>query len=182
MTKRDVLSIALRILGILGLFWVAKSLPYAVVSLTTPNETIAANDPFKFNITLYKASYMIELVLILLVSLTYLKYSDQIAGRFIKDDSSISTITTHESSRSVFTVALRIIGAYLLAIHLPDLLLGVISWVLGRFFLIAGVFQTTDLVQLIKPTLIVALGFYLLLGAKHVVGWVYKPEHVGQPL
>jgi hypothetical protein len=149
-TKRDILAVALKIMGIFFLWAFIVTLPLIVVSLGTLKTMHAlAPDVPEVMILIFAILYQL---LMLLCPLILLKYSDVIAKKLIKDDSPAIPAGTGIDSKGIFALSLKIIGVLLLTQAFPMLvkkLLGTVTKSEFHIFAYAGLEIFYEVVRLL---------------------------------
>lgn len=173
MTKRDVMSIALRIMGLIIVYQILVSAPGVFATIAYMRQWSPAQEPFASNPAPYIMSMILNLVLMLLVSYALIFHADRISEKLIGIDSTPSTLpTTAMSEISIFTTAIRIIGVYELAVGIPHLS-NIVAQAWQRSTVMADRFSRVFSIQNSTEAIAtVILGFCLLLGAKYIADWV----------
>jgi len=177
-TIRDGLSIALKILGFhfiyMALTSTATIAGYLPVFLSLYKPT-ALDSTGIVKLALFLPS-VIPFLLYVVTACILLKFSDKISAKLISVDKEIQIFGADNWQKEVFTIALRIFGAYEVAKRTATLV-----WQ----FAPEPAFQKAiekDSWQNIAYTLVcIAIGVYLLTGAKHIVNLVFK-EKKPEPL
>ena len=165
MTKRDILSIAFKILGVSWASYIALLVPaiaFAFEDRGGPPEARA------YRIT----SGLVTAALVLCIAYVLLQFADPIADRLAGRDSQVLSINLGAGwERTVFALAVRIIGVMVLARGLPRLISD--GFRSGLFTRVppSGLLTTSGILD---PILTLAVGIYLLSGAKHLVNFVFR--------
>jgi hypothetical protein len=119
MTKRAILTVALKILGVYFLWSGIVSLPIILVSLGSLN-TIHALSPEIPEFVIVIALVLFQLLMIIFPVLL-IRYSDLIAKKLIKSDPAAISLGKDLDSKGLFAVALKIIGVLLLTQGIPSI-------------------------------------------------------------
>ncbi|MEW6026340.1 MAG: hypothetical protein AB1599_03475 [Planctomycetota bacterium] len=167
-TTRDGLSIALKILG----FYYIYQAFYFIGTIVS--WIVMLSDPFQ-QTTITKFAMFVPSVipLILAVATAYvlLKFSDRISEKLIRTDKKIQIFNTGDWQREVFTIALRIFGAYQVATEIATL---------SYQIMLAPTYQKAvekESWQNVLYTLIcIVIGLYLLTGARHLVNLLFREK------
>ena len=121
MTKRDILSVALKILGVISIMRVIESVFVIGMGFATmfgKPEVI----PDVYNPDLFMWTGIISFVLWITMAYLLLRWGDLFAEKLIRDDSIITILDNNLWERPVFILSLRIIGVVCLAMGIPRLI------------------------------------------------------------
>ena len=167
MTKRDVLGIALKILGIymlVGIVAYLAKLPMTILIVMRGGQWYPMPPWFVGLLTGLP-------ILSIAAAYIVLRWGDVIASRLVPEDSQLSPIGTPDWERPVFVLSLRIAGVMCL-------IRGLQEW--PRFIvpLVYGVrparVASWEVIAAVIPLL---LGGYLISGGKHLVQFLFRqPE------
>jgi uncharacterized membrane protein YhaH (DUF805 family) len=174
MTKRDTLSIGLRLLGLFQLFRLLLGIPGTVLSLASYQQ-IVAQGYTRLSAVGYFAVSVFYILLMLVLALLILLRADRIAERLIPVDSEIPASNVAGFGKPILTVASQIIGVYMVATGIPDL-----AQVIARSHetmqfgdtLARSIYQTRNLETLAT----IVVGVLLVIGADYIAGLVYRGE------
>jgi len=171
MTKRDLLAVSLKVLGVYSLF-------NAIMLLTQVGFFIAryvTQGPRNENPYVLMAGFAAGFMLYLAFALVLLGRGDWIARKLVDEDGALPAVWARDSERPVFVLALRIVGAVWL-------IKGV--WMLSRtlsLILPRGGFSTYQLPEITSSGILLALAAYFLSGGKHLVRFVFKEKEPELP-
>ena len=120
MTKRDILSLAIKTIGIIAVMWAILHIPTVglgiSVLLQEPSDVFPRHHAF-----FHFMSTITTLVLLLIMAYVLLRWSDSIARWVVRQDSTL-TISGHAGwEKRIFTVALRVVGVVFLVYGIPKL-------------------------------------------------------------
>jgi hypothetical protein len=174
MTKRDVLSVALKVLGVWSIVHSTSLLLLMGISL----DMLLRNpkpDPS------YRVQFIwggVGFVLALFAAYVLLHYGDGIARRLVPVDSGLAALGATEWEKPLFVLSLRIIGALCVV-------RGISNWVRPVALLVvqaryAEARDVYDWADVIAATLYVLLGAYLISGGRHLVEFAFRTERISQ--
>ncbi|MBI5777929.1 MAG: hypothetical protein HZA49_00540 [Planctomycetes bacterium] len=172
-TIRDGLSIALKVLGFYFIYLALTSLITIVSYLTilaSPLQSMAVESSGVTKFALF-APTIIPFLLSIVTVYILLRYSDKISEKLIPVDKEIQIFSTNTWQKEVFIIALRIFGVYEIARRLAALV---------KQLALSPTYQKAvekDSWQDIVYTMVcIAIGVYLLAGAKHIVNIVFREK------
>lgn len=170
MTKRDVLSIALKIVGMLAVMWAILLVPAVGFGIRALFQEPSAD----VHTYWYFLSSITTLILLLIMAYVLLRWSDSIASRVVRQDSTL-TISGHAGwEKSVFTVALRIVGVVFLVRGIPELVELVEQLLAGWGFTGFRAFYYPT--GITSALLLVILGFYLLFDGTLFIDIAFRKQ------
>ena len=169
MTKRDVVAIVLKVLGVIAVMYAIlhiSSVGMAIGLLFRPSTP----DSPSYLSYWYIVVTITTPILLCIMAYLLLKWGDSIAIRLVRKDKKIPALGTNEWQRIIFTMALRIIGVVCLVKGIPEVIegLGQIAFQWGWYGMInywTGFFSAIVLV---------ILGLYLISGGKYLVNYVFR--------
>jgi hypothetical protein len=180
MTKRDILSVAIKVLGVICALYALISVKDAVLAFASKSGYHPWAEFGKYWYINVGQAVGIT-VLLFVAALVMLLWGDGIARRLSRDDSQIQVPGGSEWGGFVFTLALRIVGVVAVLGGVRDL------GVVGATYAVGRGLDVT-----ISPELVVrywaafttalamlVLGGYLLTGAKHLVRLLYPAQKGG---
>lgn len=181
MTKRDVLSVAFKIIGVYSIMTVIAYLPTIFMTLT-----ISLQKSIIMGLDSIARWYLIVFILFPITMLIFayilIMYGEQIAEKLIKVDTALINMETTIKEKSIFIISLRIMGALQLAEAIPIILKTLIPfWMVSSKHLCLNSYllTTSPGFELISGLVRLAIGFYLVSGAKDFVERVF-PEAANQ--
>jgi TRAP-type C4-dicarboxylate transport system permease small subunit len=150
MTKKDILAVALKIMGVFFLWVFFVTLPVFVVSFSSIKtmHSLAPDVPEFFILM----SLILYYLLMLLFAIVFLKFSDVIAKKLVTEDSSAISPGTGIDSKGFFSLSLKIIGVLMLTQAFPMLakkLLGTVTNSGFHIFTYAGLEIFYEVVRLL---------------------------------
>jgi hypothetical protein len=173
MTKRDILSISFKVLGVVCLIYAAAMLPAIGIYIgSTVNKSSILGNPY-WALALAVASW----ASVVAIAVFLLRRGDWMAERLVPTDSPVSTTVTdvRQWERSAFILSVKVIGVVCLTKGLPQLVNGLVDVARrggpapGRFWYLTHRF--------VGPIVLLALGAYLISGGKHLVRFAFgHPE------
>jgi len=175
MTKRDILSVAFKIMGVL---LAASAILFMPIYLMT-FVGFAGRERMPLSPYWYWAAAAASPVVTLCVAYLLLRFSDAMAGRLAARDNGVFSVGLAAGwEKAVFGLSLRIAGAGIVARGIPDLIRSALSRRLFQGFVDVG----TLLFDVVHPLLTLIIGAYLLTGAKHLVRFLFRePPATAQP-
>lgn len=168
MTKRDVLSMAFRILGVWCFISVAVSIPYLVFYLHPPTGVLKMSKDYA---SIELIGSLITCTILVALGCVLIGAADGIARRFVRSDAVI-TIPSGVNLRDVFQLALRVVGLVVLADNIPT----AIRYIYSSLFMTTN--TVYDLSTVLSPIIGIGIGIYLLMGARHLVALIADREVV----
>jgi len=129
------------------------------------------HQPVLFIQILLISSLVFALISSILIAFIFLKWSENIAKKLIKEDSEIPTINSADWEKSVFHMALRVTGIVYIADALPLIINLFALWIsnkLGNYSPSYGIFVRFG------------IGLYLALDSSHLVKLVFKEKKIAQ--
>ena len=181
MTKRDILSVGLKIVGVILLIYAVRGIPQVV---STVMFYLTGNFPGLENPGVYAWITVGSLILNIVLAGVLVGFADGIARRLVREDREMSIPSVDE--RPLFGLALRVIGIVLVVQAIPDLLQlfaapalqakhveGTLGWQSYEEFWTkawVGVWA-----EMIRAAASLILGVYLVTGARSLVDLLY-PE------
>ncbi len=182
MTKRDALSISLKILGVVCLY---KGVIY-VISAGYSMATGLGAMKDQVNLYWYSASAILGPILLLAMAYILLRWADAISRKLVREDAEFPLPASNLWEKPVFVLALKVVGVVCLTIGVPDVVRGIGYFVALRppgFFLARYVAR-----EAVGGVFLLALGLYLISGGKHLVAFAFKergsgpiPSQEGEP-
>ena len=164
MTKRDVLSIALKIIGVVCIVVALTSLPGALFSTATMTEFENYNRALLY--------YLIGKELALAICAYFLlAFSTRIARWMIPDDTAIQGTDNVWSGQEILMLIARIIGVYFLVRGLSSLGWAITQLMQARSMEIS--YFPNDKAELVRAIIQVIAAIYLLSGARAMIAFIY---------
>lgn len=121
----------------------------------------------------YIISYSISFV----ISVYLWFFADKIADRIVLGMETSAKFSQF-SLIEFWTIAISLLGLYLLAHSIPDLIYQIMYYLKYK---LGDQNYKSDILKLISPVVRVIIGFYLLLGYQGIVGFIYKSREAGLP-
>ena len=183
MTKRDILSVALKVLGAALLTYEVAGIPQTVnwVMVLLGGNMPIANPRLDAWLT------VASVVLAIMLAGMLIGFSDGIARKLVREDRELSIPRVDE--RPLFGLALRVIGIVLVVQAIPEVLRllaepalqakhveGSLSGASYKEFLIKG--WVGAWAEMIRAVASLILGVYLVTGARSLVDWLYRERPV----
>jgi hypothetical protein len=168
MTKRDILSISLKILGVFSIIYAARQIPNIAywISLVISQPTLNLASFW------YLFGTITSIILALVVAYILLRWGDSISKRLMREDSEIPALGKKEWEEAVFKLSMRIVGVVCLTRGIPGLFNSLTRLpFLGdeqRFF------PAQIWGGLISAIVLLIIGVYLISGAKRFVKLVLR--------
>lgn len=165
MTKRDVLSVALKIIGVICMLYAIFDISFGLSALSWQSRS-REETGFHWLV----AAAIAAPVLLFCMAYVLLKWGDAIANRLIRDDAQLPTVGAGQWEKPVFSLAMRILGAVSI-MRTVSLLLRELARTPFRAFFMAH--SWGDIAGL---AVILLIGLYLLFGARHIVEFLFREK------
>ena len=188
MTNRGVLSIAVKVLGLVFLAHAIANVPRTIsfAMMLMGGRIVRTEEPWIA--TLEVAS----LILSFAIAAALLGSADGIARRLVRDDADVPLPGTEGRRRALFGVAARVLGLVLVVQAIPALLetfassalkVRIVSEAWGREMLGASVGKAwaEQWAAIIRWGASLAIGAYLLLGAAKLASVLYREPELETP-
>ncbi|MCE5198064.1 MAG: hypothetical protein ABFD54_08135 [Armatimonadota bacterium] len=159
MTKRDVLSIALRVLGVWCFISVILSIPYLVFYLHPSTDMLEMSRDYA-SITLIGS--VITHTILFVLGCVLIGAADGIAHRFVRNDVVIA-IPSGVNMHDIFQLVLRVVGLVVFADNIPAVIRPLYS------LLFMSTSKVNDLFVVLSPVVGIGIGIYLLTGARYLM-------------
>lgn len=173
MTKRDVLSVAFKIIGVSGIMYAILSLPQIFISIggIRHRENFMGINPYWLLMTT-----LIYPILLVCISYLLIKFSDIFAEKLIAKDAEVPTIGIVQWEKPIFILANKIIGVICLTRGIPSLVRFAVKLSKWRYENIPAY----DLGDFLSAIALIILGIYLLSGGKKIIEFAYKEKPESQ--
>ena len=168
MTKRDILSISLKILGVVSIMRAVAYIPAVGMAISMFLRNLLSVRGISYS---YLGTTIIPPVLTLVIAYILLKWGDSIASRLLRVDSELPALDT-QWEVPAFTLALKIIGVLCLT--------RIIGAIQSLFIFIripgqnAGITNPRTLAGMIAAIAYLLIGVYLISGGKHLVKLAFR--------
>jgi hypothetical protein len=116
MTKRDVLSISLKIVGVYSVIYAVRQIPNIALAMSMVSAQSRQNS-YSF---WYIAWSITSFILALAATYILLRWGDLIAKKLVKENSEISALALKDWEKPIFNLSLRIIGVICLVRGIPE--------------------------------------------------------------
>lgn len=188
MTKRDTLSTALKIIGVVQLVAAVRATPATIFWITSGTTSSWAN---AHSMEGYPTLLIGGVLVWYAVSAVLIGFADAIASKLVREDAEIPAAELSQPAPVLFGLGSRVVGVVLLAQGLPDLVtefVSVASDASSRATEAGAtwsyMFKTFVLPDkwtgFVHPALILIIGGYLLFYAAHFTGLVYRSPMVDE--
>ena len=166
MTKRDVLSVAMKIIGVFSLIATIQLLPYLILVLQAQYFPEVAHKIWIYGM------YFLVLVVDLAIAFVLLRYSNAIAAKLVRNDKEMDIAISSRWDRRAFKLCIRIIG-------ILTVIKGLVALVQNTNYLIYRFYQATSdvLIQwnkIFAPIVLIIVGVYLICGGKFIINMAYR--------
>ena len=152
MTKREIASLVIKLMGVFILIRSISSVP-VVFYAWRPSE----------NIDLLQSVFM--LLLLIIIPLVIIRLADKIAMWLIKDNTFAGIIDSSISKNDVMVMAFSCMGLYFIVVSIPSLIINLSFY----FRLSASSFWQNAFRTLIAPAAQIGLGIWLFAGSRGIV-------------
>lgn len=158
-TKRDILALSFKVLGLLCLIWgIPNAVSAAMIALRSSNEQSIWLVP---GLIAMPVTYFISAFLLL-------KCSKGIASLLVREDGPVQINVGEDWQRPLYTLCLRVVGAIALVRGIPGLIRALVQFSLYRRF-VAPQVPIATWSQLVSAIVYLILGIYFIGGAKLIV-------------
>ncbi|MBI2447126.1 MAG: hypothetical protein HYV48_01115 [Candidatus Omnitrophica bacterium] len=178
MTKRDILSIALKILGITSIMNAVFSIHSIGLGISMLLDRAKNPGTQDYNAYWFIGSTIVSLILWLIIAYILLRRGDLIAKKLIHDNAVIPLLGEHEWEKPVFILSIRIVGVVCLirgiqqfVRFLPQLITSMERHNIGDI----GTFAWGETISAI---VLLVIGAYLLSGGRHLVEFAYREKQL----
>jgi hypothetical protein len=168
MTKRETLSFSLKLLGVYLLFEIILSF------LTTWNDLsiIFNSKQFpEFYPSIYFFGFIISRIWELGIVFVLFRYSDPIVKRLIPEDNEISFADISQSEKSLFSIAILVIGIGCFVTGVPNVIRN-LSRSINRTYGQIPLYSDRTIISIV----LLALGVYLFTGGEHLIKLAFKKK------
>jgi len=165
MTKRDILELAIKIIGV-----------YMIILILNFIHSILISIPWIFerrehNILLFIISYTISVLIYFIVAYNFIFRADSLANIICKEDKSLE-FNSSIQKETIQEIAFTIVGIYLIAIALPKITDGIINIIYqGR---LKNIQFTQGFYYIVNSIVQIGIGIFLVLGSKGIVNTIKK--------
>jgi hypothetical protein len=174
MTKRDVLSIAFKIMGVYFIVMAILSLPsigVSIVSLVQPE----LNHVFG---TIGTSVIMIIYPFWLLgFAYVFFRFGDAITELLLPDDAELPNFNINRYHKPVFRLAVRIFGVYCLTRGIPEIVSFLVRVYHQEF---ASIIYSLDFGNAIAGIVLLVLGGYFVTGGRWLVDFAFRERFTKQ--
>ncbi|MHC4881868.1 MAG: hypothetical protein ACYTFX_09545 [Planctomycetota bacterium] len=155
MTKREIASLAIKLMGVFILIRSISSVP-VVFYAWRPSENIGF---------LQSVLMLLLSILLIIIPLVIIRLADRVAVWLIKDDTHTGTIVTSISKDDIMIMAVSCIGLYFIITAIPSLVMNLSFY----FRLSASSFWQNAFRTLVAPAVQLGLGVWLFVGSRGIV-------------
>ena len=173
MTKRNILSIALKILGVITLMYtivLISNIGYAIGLLFAPHDTVYT----LYAVRWHFVSTLVYPILAFIFGLILLKWGDAITKKLIREDTEVDVTLTEDWEKRVFLISLKIIGVIWLIRGIPDMIKAIGEVVMRWYVYYAMTSHIIGVV--IGSCLSVLIGVYLLIDGRYFVKLAFREQ------
>ena len=165
MTKRDILELAIKIIGIYMVILILSLIHMILISMSTLFKMKETNN------LLFIISYTISSIIYFIVAYNFIFRADSLANIICKEDKSFGE-SNNIQKETIQEIAFTVVGIYLIANALPKITDVIISIILqGRF---KNIQYTRGFTYIISSIVQIGIGIYLVLGSKGLVNTIKK--------
>jgi NADH:ubiquinone oxidoreductase subunit 2 (subunit N) len=186
MTKRDVLSIAFKIMGVYFIYLAILTIPQIGMSISLFSKSTYSPG---FNSPWYIIGSIVYPIWLLGFAFVFFRFSDSMTELLIPNDTELPQVDAIQNQKPIFTLALRIFGILCLTKGIPNLaaffakLYRVKQAVPGDIYLNSNeLISIADFINLVSAIVLIGLGGYLISGGMWLVNFVYKEKTTPESL
>ena len=165
-TKRDILSISIKILGVVCIMYTIILIPgigMAIGMLLGPQESEYARYAVRWHFFIT----IIFPIFTSLFGLLLLKWGDSIASRLTHEDTPIESAALPNWEKRIFSLAMKIIGLIWLIRGIPDLIKAIIDLISRWYYFYFNIAHMIGVA--LGASLSLLIGLYLLIGGGYFV-------------
>lgn len=197
MTRRDVLCVALIVVGVVCVIYGTAYFVSTLVSMVLSVEALARTTPGRFPLASYY--YIVGFVwpvIFVTAGIILLRYNERIAEALTSESRPAILSLLDGWERSVFGLALRVIGVIWLIRYVPHVV-RTVAWAVTRLTqagqwpsgwdALVGIFESTfkrtdpyGSSGLLGVLVVLAIGVYFVTGARHLVNFVFRTRRAGR--
>ena len=169
MTKREIASLAIKLMGVFILLKSVATVPLAFIGLLSVGSS-EVSWLFRFSMLMMS---VVAAVVPLVFSVLVIIFSDTAAEWLIKDDNAIANTDSSINKEDVMMIAIGCIGLYFIVVAVPMFIHALINITFLRrhagspFVGDSSIFTIGR--QFIAPAVQIALGAWLFVGSKGIV-------------
>jgi len=170
MTERGVLSVSLRVAGVIMVVRAIHQIPYLGIAIET---MMMRHMAVGFNPGWHLLVTVLTFLIYGVTAYIMIVKGDVISGKLIRDDKSLPSVVTEKWELPFFGIALRIIGVVCLIIALPE----IIKYLyMGRYNLadVYGVKSIKIIADIIRAVSFLAISIYFIAAAEQAAEILYK--------
>ena len=175
MTKKDVLSISLKILGVVALMYTIVLIPHLFFSIGLVFAPDAGG--IQSYMRLWNFIYtMVHPIVVFVIGYILLRWSDDITNKITKDDKPLSIKVTTDWDKRVFVLALKIIGVIWLIMGIPELIKSIGELTMRWHIYHLDISHATGVA--ISGVISLLLGFYLITNGRYFIKLAFGEQAV----
>jgi ribosomal protein L40E len=175
MTKKDVLSIAFKILGVVALMYTIVLIPHLLFSIGLVFAPTSAG--IQSYMRLWNFIYtMVHPIVVFVMGYILLRWSDDITNKITKDDKPLFIKVTTDWDKRVFVLALKIIGVIWLIMGIPELIKSIGELTMRWHIYHLDIFHATGVT--ISGVISLLLGFYLITNGRYLIKLAFGEQVV----
>ncbi len=168
MTKRDILSISLKILGVFSIIYAVRQIPYIAltISMFIPQSGQGLSSIW------YLIGIITSIILAFVIAYILLRWGDSIAKKLVRKDSKIPSLNEKEWEKPIFILSLRVVGVLCLIRGIQELIKYLIRFTsLGEK---PGFLTAQNWGGVISTIVVLIISVYLISGAKKFVKFLLR--------
>lgn len=181
MTKRDIFSIVIKVLGVICVICAVTSLPGPVTMIV--NRRIMSPGGYDPLVRWYLIQSCVSPFLFLIMAIVLLSWGDRIARRLVREDDPVGASDADGWGRFVFALALRVVGVVTLVRAIPQLLGSVSAMAAERihYGMLGSGTLATSLGWLVGSAVLVVIGVLLAAGAGRLAALLLPDKKSPRP-
>lgn len=161
MTKRDILSVTFKILGVVYVMKMIASLPLIVTVVSAFCQRHSSELLEGINLSWCLGATIAYPILACIMACVLLRWGDLIAEKLIRVDTTLSVPDISQWQKPIFLLSLRIVGLVCVVKGIPNVVHALVSLSFRGL-------------RTVSPVMLLILGAYLLLGGKHLVKFAFR--------
>jgi len=169
MTKREITSLAIKLMGVFILFKSVATVPLAFIG---PLSMGSSEESWLFRFFMLLMS-VVAAVIPLVFSVLVIIFSDRAAAWLIKEDNAIENTSTSISKDDVMMIAIGCIGLYFIVAAAPMFIHTLVRFTIRHQYAGSQFTGTQSIFtigrEFIAPAVQIALGVWLFVGSKGIV-------------
>lgn len=181
MTRRDILAIVIKVLGVICVICAVTSLPGLVTVMV--NRRIVSSGGYDPLVRWYLIQSCVSPFLFLIMAVVLLSWGDRIAGRLVREDGAVGASDAGGWGRFALALSLRVVGVVTLVRAIPELLGSVSAMAAERihYGMVGSSTLARSLGWLVGSAVLVVIGVLLAAGGGRLAALLLPDKRSARP-